>query len=88
MVSVVQDNRASFKVNPKYCLTIQKPAPLTWSQKTEPAPTAKTISAGSTLVDAIIGATRPAPVNEATVVDPKQIRSTAVINQAAISGEV
>lgn len=87
-VKMVQVDRASLRVRPKYSLTIQKPAPLTWSPKVEPAPTARVIRTGLIPVPAIRGATKPAPVNAATVVEPRQKWSRAGMSQAAINGEI
>ena len=76
---------------PKYSLIIQKPASLTWSQKTEPAPTLSTIRAAIAELEpnwCAIGATRPDAVIAATVEEPRETRSRAVISHAARIGEM
>lgn len=87
-VSGDQAVKVSFNERLKYSLTIQKPASLTCPPKTLPAPTDNTINAGLTPADAINGATKPAPVKAATVDDPRLTRSSAVISQAASSGDI
>ena len=90
-VRVDQESRVSFNERPKYSLIIQKPASLTWSQKTDPAPTARTIRAAIAELEpnwCAIGATRPAAVIAATVDDPSDTRRIAVISHAARIGEI
>src|SRR5699024_5827220 len=89
-VKVVHAMKFSFKESPKYSLIIQKPASLTCPPKTEPAPTASTISAAIEELApnwCAIGAISPAAVIADTVEDPRAIRKIAVISQAATIGD-
>src|SRR5437763_4607093 len=75
-------------VIPKYSLTSQNPASLTWEKNSEPAPTA---SASRATVGwsrpAASGATIPAAVIVATVAEPVASRIATAISQPRISGE-
>ena len=75
-------------VIPKYSLTSQNPASLTWEKNSEPAPTA---SASSATVGrsspAASGATMPAAVMVATVAEPVANRMPTATSQPSISGE-
>src|SRR3954471_5264103 len=75
-------------VIPKYSLTSQKPASLTWEKNSEPAPTA---SASSAVMgrsrSAASGATMPAAVIVATVAEPVASRMPTATSQPRMSGE-
>src|SRR5699024_12654057 len=89
-VKVVHAMKFSFKESPKDSLIIQKPASLTCPPKTEPAPTASTISAA---IEELapnwcgIGANSPAAVIADTDEDPNANHKNDVNSQAATSGE-
>ena len=73
-------------VNPKYSLTSQKPASLTWERNTEPAPIASTRRAISMEgMSAASGAMIPAAVTVATVADPVARRTATATSQPASS---
>ena len=65
------DLMVSPTVRPKYSLTSQKPASLTWLKKSEPQPIARTSRARWLVVRVVAsGPTMPAAVMVATVADP------------------
>src|SRR5215212_10148062 len=75
-------------VIPKYSLTSQKPASLTWEKNSEPAPTASASSATvGAFSPAASGATMPAAVIVATVADPVATRMPTATSQPSSSGD-
>jgi len=70
----------------KYSLNIQKPLSLKCENIRLPAPVARTISSGCTLLCATIGASTPAAVIPATVAEPIDARSSAATPNARMSG--
>src|SRR3954471_16558538 len=75
-------------VIPKYSLTSQKPASLTWEKNSEPAPTASASSAtvGRSSPSAS-GPARPAAGMVATVAEPVASRMPTATSQPSTSGE-
>lgn len=74
---------------PKYSLTSQKPASLTWLKNSEPAPTASASSAARTgSRSAASGATIPAAVMVATVAEPVASRMNTATNQPTTNTEM
>ncbi len=87
--STVYVANVSFKLNPKYSLTIQNPGSLTCEAKAVPHPVASVTKAKFTLGELpSIGITNPAVDIAATVPDPKQIRNIAATIHASKIGDI
>ena len=81
--------KVSFTFKPKYSLTIQNPASLTWESIKEPAPVAITNNSKLTPdICWIMGDTIPAAVVNATVADPVATRISPATKNAKSSGEI
>src|SRR5690349_15621273 len=76
-------------LRPKYSLTSQNPASLTWLKKSEPAPIARTRREVWVVdMSAAWGATRPAAEMVATVAEPVARRMATAISQASGSAGI
>src|SRR3954452_550349 len=74
---------------PKYSLTSQNPASLTWEKNSEPEPMASTSSAPcAALMPAASGATMPAAEMVATVAEPVARRMPTATSQPRSSAEM
>src|SRR4051794_40854162 len=75
-------------VIPKYSLTSQKPASLTWDRNSDPDPIASA-SSGALVSGSWVssGAIRPAAVTVATVADPVASRIPTAMSQPSTSAE-